>query len=44
MKRKDYEKPAMQVIMLQQRCQILTGSASDRQDYIQTEDNPFAEP
>ena len=42
MKRKNYVKPAMQVVMLQQRCQILAGSASDRPDYEPTNDNPFA--
>ena len=34
MKKKAYQKPTMRVVMLQQRCQILTGSvAAKRSSY-----------
>lgn len=39
MKRKDYKKPTMKVVELQQRCQILAGSDPDgfRNPYDPTE-------
>ena len=45
MKRKDYEKPTMQVVKLQHRTMLLTGSQLDGQlndpdDYL-LEDDPF---
>ena len=46
MKRKDYEKPTMQVVKLQHRTMLLTGSQldgklNDPEDYL-LEDDPFA--
>ena len=44
MKRKNYEKPTMQVVQLQHKCQILAGSNGGLrgQDYNAGED-PFAD-
>ena len=33
MKRKDYEKPTMEVVLLKHQCHLLTGSA-EKPDYI----------
>lgn len=44
MKRKEYEKPMMQVVLLKGSQPLLTGSAGDRPDYDPTDTNPFAEP
>ena len=41
MKRKDYEKPTMKVVLMRQRCHILTGSMQGQagvQDYIITDE------
>ena len=46
MKRKNYERPTMQVVQLKQRSQILAGSAKSGQmnnpdDYLLEDDDPF---
>lgn len=45
MKKKDYEKPTMQVIELQHKCQILAGSAKsgrlDNPDDYELQEDPF---
>ena len=43
MKRKDYKKPTMQIVLLKGGQPLLAGSANDRPDYDPTNDNPFAE-
>ena len=42
MKRKDYEKPTMQVVLFKQHAQLLVGSMGDRDNYDPTDSNPFA--
>ena len=44
MKRKDYKKPTMQIVLLKGSQPLLAGSAGDRPDYDPTNDNPFAQP
>ena len=44
MKRKDYKKPTMQIVLLKGGQPLLAGSANDRPDYDPTNDNPFAQP
>jgi hypothetical protein len=36
MKRKDYQKPTMQVVQLQHQCHILSGSAQGQQVDVQS--------
>ena len=44
MKRKDYERPRMRVVEIQQRGLLMTSGdrgLGDRPDYIPDDDNPF---
>ena len=44
MKRKDYERPTMQVVRLKHKCQILAGSNGGlRGQNYDLEDDPFAD-
>ena len=45
MKRKNYERPTMQVVQLKHKCQILAGSNGGLrgQDYEKSDYDPFAD-